>query len=471
MNATTVTDLCRITVISPTSFADLAVPTTTPVAELVPALLRHCDDRTLADRPAVLQTLGGAPLEPTDTIESSGVRDGDSLYLRPREDPMPSMVFDDLIDGVGATVEARPDTWGPNATATLCTTVAVIALGFGLAAGWWFGPSSALVSTSIGAALALLGAAAVATRLMDAGRTGFVLALAGCCYATLGGATTALTAGGQASGSFLELPRGWNVDAAVLLAGSTMLGVSSVLAAIATGRHIDVFVGLATAAVGAIGVGLTITSTGWSWEDTAATAIVVAVLAGPMLPPLSYRIAGLRPQDLPTDVDDLGSDLVEPIPGTEVVQRAQLADRVLSGMLIGTSVVVVVGMVGVARASGTAPVVLLVSVGAALLLRSRLLNGGRQKVATALAGTAVVVALVARFAAAFDGTERLLAAMGLAIAGGLLMLLAASRLPTMRWSPYWGRSADLLESLFAILLLPVLFSMLGVYATARGIGG
>jgi hypothetical protein len=57
----------------------------------------------------------------------------------------------------------------------------------------------------------------------------------------------------------------------------------------------------------------------------------------------------------------------------------------------------------------------------------------------------------------------------LVLAGGLTA--AALTVPGRRLLPYWGRAADILHSVLAAALIPVLLLDLGVYHALRGLVG
>jgi hypothetical protein len=75
------TEVCRITIDGPTGRADLALPVSTPLAALLPAMLRYVtaehDQRPGA--PWVLQRLGEEPLDLDGSPESLEHRHGDVL--------------------------------------------------------------------------------------------------------------------------------------------------------------------------------------------------------------------------------------------------------------------------------------------------------------------------------------------------------------------------------------------------------
>jgi hypothetical protein len=62
------------------------------------------------------------------------------------------------------------------------------------------------------------------------------------------------------------------------------------------------------------------------------------------------------------------------------------------------------------------------------------------------------------------------ATLGLLVLAGLL-LAAAHLLPGRRLLPYWGRAAEIIESLAAVAVLPVVLAVLDIYQYARALGG
>ncbi|WP_461028507.1 type VII secretion integral membrane protein EccD, partial [Streptomyces sparsus] len=132
MTDTQVAGLCRLTVRAPARTIDLAVPADVPVADLLPAVLGYAGD-DLAEKGIehggwVLQRLGGLPLDEERTLDSYDLRDGETVYLRPRTEALPEVHLDDLVDGISTTMNGRPHGWGPTAGRRTLCGVAVAAL-------------------------------------------------------------------------------------------------------------------------------------------------------------------------------------------------------------------------------------------------------------------------------------------------------------------------------------------------------
>ncbi|MFB9837080.1 type VII secretion integral membrane protein EccD, partial [Actinoallomurus acaciae] len=126
------TGLCRLTVRAPSKAIDLAVPADVPVADLLPAVLGYGGDDLgetgLEHEGWVLQRLGEAPLDQEATLESLGLRDGDTVYLRPRTEALPEVRLDDIVDGISTTMKESPHGWSPQTSRRLLRGLTLVAL-------------------------------------------------------------------------------------------------------------------------------------------------------------------------------------------------------------------------------------------------------------------------------------------------------------------------------------------------------
>ena len=95
---------CRLTVLTPGSRADVALPVDVPVADLVPMLMELLGEQGDPGRPVpwrLTGPTGGAPA-PGATLDDIGVLDGELLRLGPAAPPPPAPVFDDPVDALAA---------------------------------------------------------------------------------------------------------------------------------------------------------------------------------------------------------------------------------------------------------------------------------------------------------------------------------------------------------------------------------
>ena len=103
--ATGTTVFSRVTVVAPTTRIDLALPSDVSVADLLPMLLDMAREMTPDGGSRhggwVLAKLGeSAALDPSQSLSSQGVVDGDILQLRRRSDDPPPPLYDDVVDAL-----------------------------------------------------------------------------------------------------------------------------------------------------------------------------------------------------------------------------------------------------------------------------------------------------------------------------------------------------------------------------------
>ncbi|MFD6529923.1 type VII secretion integral membrane protein EccD [Streptomyces sp. NPDC060184] len=459
------TTVCRITVDGPGRSADLGVPFTVTVGALLPVLvdrLRADDDPD--DAGYVLQRLGGEPLDPAATAGSLGLRDGETLSLRRADDVLPPMFFDDLADGVAAVVGARPDRWRPELTRRLfvglgCLTLAVLAA-FVLSASALPAGSGREVTVECGviAVLLLAGCAVVSRSSAADPATVLVTGVAGWVFAALAGCAP------RGDGRVLSLPGRHEL----LLGGACAVAASLVL--FFAGRvPVKVFGALLVAALGAeIGSCLSI-SLDWDATTSATVVAVTMFVLSAIAPRVVLRLAGLRVPQLPRNADELQED-VEPRSRQDVERRVAAADTCLTLFTVGASVVYAVDLVLLTRRDTWFEWLLALALAGAVALRSRGVTETGQRVALALAGTLGLTLAVIRLLD--DGGTAARASRGvILLAAAALLLLAARRLPSVRLLPIWGHTADILEMVTAIALVPLLLQHLHVYWYFRSLAG
>ena len=456
-------DLCRLTVVAPSGVAEVAVPADVALGDLLPTLLSHAAD-SLPDAGLehdgwVLQRLGEPPLDEDQTPSGAGLRDGETLYLRPRSAGLPTLDFDDLIDGVSTAMRDRGDRWRDALTRRLFLGLTGVALGLGLGVLLLSGPAGARAVAAVAVAGVLLVSGAVASRALADVPAGVLLGVAALPYAGLAGL---LAPAGQTGGALLTGPNVLGAGAAAALV--------ALLAAAAIGVARPLF--LAAAVVSGFGAGsglLSTLTTLWAWRIS-AILVAVALAFMPMVPMLSFRLAGMQLPPLPTGAENLDQD-IEPVHGDTVIARARVADWYMVGLFGTVGAVTAVCLTLLARSTATTPHVLAGLVCVSLLLRSRVLVSGWQRLVLIAPATWGVGLLVVGFAAGAAPSTRTGAVLvGLVTVAGL-GLAGARLLPGRRLLPYWGRAADIGESLVGVSIVPAVLAALNVYGFARGLGG
>ncbi|MCL6674443.1 type VII secretion integral membrane protein EccD, partial [Streptomyces panaciradicis] len=182
MTDSAVAGLCRVTVQTSQRSVDLAVPSDIPFADLLPIVIGYAgeelEESGLEHGGWVVQRLGGAPLDLEATPQSLGLRDGDTLHLRPRVEALPEAHFDDLVDGMAGTLRERPYRWTERTTRwllrTLLATAPALALVVLALPG---GPVAVRAGAAAVIGLLLLAGAATASRSMADDGTAAAMAL------------------------------------------------------------------------------------------------------------------------------------------------------------------------------------------------------------------------------------------------------------------------------------------------------
>ncbi|MET9442309.1 type VII secretion integral membrane protein EccD [Streptomyces sp. NPDC006610] len=466
MSDNQVAGLCRLTVRAPARTIDLAVPADVPVADLLPAVLGYAGDDLeeagVEHGGWVLQRLGGEPMDEERTLDSFDLRDGETVYLRPRVEALPEVHLDDLVDGISTTLRDRPHGWTPAAGRAVLRGLAVAALVVGLvvlALPGGSGATRALCAAA--AALLLLAGAAAASRAVGDGGAGAVLGLMVVPYLALAGW---LLPGGDITGE-----HGQEMLGSRMLAASAAGAGGAVLALAAVAAYAALFLAPAVlAAFGALAAAVMLLA-GLAPHEVAGVTALAAVLLGAFVPSLSFRMAGLRMPPLPTNAQQL-QEGIEPHPTAVVATRSVLADGWMSALYGAVGLVCAGCLTVLARRSGLAEVFTALTLAVLLLLHARGLGNVWQRLFLVVPGAWGLALMV--FSAAQDAAPsgRLLTAAGLlAVTAGIA--IASWTVPGRRMVPYWGRGAELLHSAVAMALLPLVLWVLGVYGALRSLNG
>jgi type VII secretion integral membrane protein EccD len=197
----------------------------------------------------------------------------------------------------------------------------------------------------------------------------------------------------------------------------------------------------------------------------AVTMFVLSTVA----PRLVLRLAGLRVPQLPRNADELQED-VEPATEPVVARRVAAADAHLTLFTVGASVIYALDLVLLTRHSGWFDWLLALTLAAAVTLRSRSVTETGQRISLALSGTLGLI-LAVTWLLESGGTEARAFLVVLLLAAVALLLLAAGQLPSMRLLPIWGHTADILETVTALALVPLLLQVLHVYWYFRTLAG
>ncbi|RCW46739.1 type VII secretion integral membrane protein EccD [Halopolyspora algeriensis] len=462
--ATGTTVFSRVTVVAPKTRIDLALPADVSVADLLPMLLDMAHE-TAPDGGAqhggwCLAKLADAELDPSQTLASLGIVDGDMLQLRRKSDDPPPPLYDDVVD---ALAEAEPGSYRPwsketaarvgHAAGAMAMVASAVALGLAAAPeGFLFHIIAAV--TGLVVAIFATGIGAIVTRAYGASTTGTVISAAG-------GLPMAFVAG-------LNIVPGPDPRPALLLACALVLIFSSV-SIMVLGSGIVTFIAAATISAFAVVAFLVATLVNAATAAGVAAGAAAAGLAGiSLLPRMTIQLAKLPLPHVPGSSEDLREDsgLAD---YRQLERQSGLAHQYMTGMILGCGGTAALGAIIAASAPTIWGILLAVVVAAVLLLRGRNYANGSQALALLLNG--------------------LLAALGVTI--GLLLPMTTSPLDKLTWvfwpllllggasivfgvvfphrrfSPVQRRSVDILEAVLIALVLPLALGVMDVYMTIR----
>jgi type VII secretion integral membrane protein EccD len=457
--------LCRLTVRLQDRAIDLAVPVDIPVADLLPAVLQFAgtevEEAGIEHGGWVLQQLGRPPLDEEATLGSVELRDGEVLYLRPRAEAMPEAHFDDLIDGIATAMDRQRGQWTEQATRRLLRGMTGALLGAVLAAlllPGWAAPERTLAA--VACAVLLYAAAAAASRALGDSASAALLGCSAVPFLALAGWTVP---GGPTSGPLALEAYGFRL----LSAGAVATG-AAVLALVLVGTFQELFAATALCCAFAAVAGASAAGYELPIAHVAAVISLLAVTVGAFVPVIAFRAAGMQMRPLPTNPQQL-QEGIEPYPSEEITTRSATASSWMTALYTAVGAVCTVSLALLAREAGLAGTINGAVLALLLLLHGRNLGSTPQRLAVLLPGVCGAVLLVLGWATAQPGA-RVTVFVALVVATAVLAL-AIWLVPGRRMVPYWGRAAELLHSMAAIALLPLVLWTLGVYSRLRNMTG
>lgn len=473
--------LARISISAPQRRVDVALPEHVPLAELLPEVLRHAGEGLADDGERhggwLLRRGDGERLSPAQGLFAQGVRDGEVLYLVPAHAEWPELEYDDVVEAIAEGARRHGAAWSPATTRTATLVSAGVVLAVGLLALLEGGPSWTVAPyLALGVAVVLALGGVVASRAYGNGRAGGALGGYAMPYAFVGGAL--LVGNAEPVGVLPVLP--W-LGAPQALVGSVALLLTAVfgLVGVAAGRRLFA-AGLTVGALGAVSclLGYFVSARG-----TAAVLLSVLVCGIGVVPLLAIRFGKLPmpPVALPTGAQGAADftsasgggalDAAREVPDRATVLSAVArTEQFLTGMLIGHGVLCMAASLVLVTAGGTAGRLLVAVAAAALLLRSRLFVTTRQRLPLMVAGLVNFAMLGAALIwGSSDGTALVMVAAGMVLA--LIVVAAGATYSVRPPSPYLGRTADILDTLVVISVIPVACAVLDFYSRVRGLTG
>ena len=470
MAATQRAGLARVTVVAPHTRVDLALPHAATVAELLASLLRVTGEEAAGQYDSgggwVLSRFAAPPLDAGRTVESLAIRDGEVLYLSPKEHAQPTPVFDDIVDAVATTAGDPRRRWTPSTTRTAGLSTALLGLlaaatatGFALhAADISHSTAIATLAATGGVALALVAVAAVLSRAFGDAVAGGVSAAGSVALAVTAGAAATVVSGSSATGR------------ETLAAGGGAALVAVLLGLLAVGDFLALFVGAAFTALVATLVGLGASATGCEAQNAAAVTGALALGLQAMLPVIALRLARMPLPRLPADLTGQARD-DEALAGVDTLRRGRTAADLLAALLAADVLAVAASGVVLAVSGGTAARWLAGILALALVLRARTHPARGERGVLLLAGLVVAGTLAGVLTAEASPALRSGAALPALVVAGLLVLVTTVAGVGREPSPYWWRLLDLVEIVTLVAVVPVALAVPGAYGYMHGLGG
>ncbi|NKQ56333.1 type VII secretion integral membrane protein EccD [Amycolatopsis sp. K13G38] len=460
--ATGTTVFSRVTVVAPRTRIDVALPADIAVADLLPMLLDMANEAS-PDGGArhggwSLAKLGDSPLDPSRTLASLGVVDGELLQLRRRNENPPPPLYDDVVDAIA---DADPDSFRPWTKET-ANRIGHIAGGLGLfvaavalfTGGPLFGGNGLAAALTAGvAAIACVAVGATLVKGYQAEATGVVIAAAG-------GLPFAFVAG------FYAVP-GLTVRANLLL-GSGLVVIVAAAAIMIMGSGITTFIAAATAGVIGVLAFTVATLIAHPAAGIAAGTVAFSLAAISMLPRATIWLAKLPLPNVPGTAEELKEDTSYPDYAV-IERRTAVAHNYMTGLLIGCGSATAIAAIITATAPGAFGIITGVVATLVLLLRARSYANGAQAVALLTTGMVAGGGILIGWLSSQGTTGRLLwvfAALVIVAAGSLVVGVV---FPNQRFSPPLRRTVEIFEAVCIATVLPLALAVMDLYGTLRHI--
>lgn len=452
----------KVTVAAPSRRIDLALPERSPLAELLPGLLRHAGEQLPDDGVPnggwALTRADGTRLDRSKTLHALRVVDGEVLHLVPSRMDWPELEYDDLVDAIASGSARASSVWTPRHTRWAGFGASGVIAVLGLLAVILAGPYWLPALASLGVAVGLLAAGVALARAAGDAGAGAVLAALALPFAFAGGGL--LLAGGR---PLLQL------GAPHLLAACAALFLAAIAGLLGVVDKAALFAAAAT--IGLLGMLSGWAATNATVGGVGAAAIVagLGLILSSAFNSLSMWMARMPMPVLPRTTSDLLND--DPLPPRSSVYASVLrADALLTGLVWGLAVVAVMANALVIVGGGVSGVILSGILSIGFLLRARLYPIVRQRVALLCAGLGCLAGFTI---AIFAATSAYLLTVDLPV----VVLVAVCVALMARWqsthtmSPRLPRWAELFEILVVLAVVPVVCAVLGLYELVRGMAG
>lgn len=461
--------LSRVTIVSPRTRIDLALPSDVPLSDLLPTILHQAGEYYIDEAGDnggwILARLGEEAIDTGHSCSQLGISDGEMLYLNPADAAKPEIVFDDIIDAVATATEQRGNRWDYLATKRFSVGIGTAALAIGAVAILLTGHiASAIVGLSIAAIL--VGASALLSRAVGDSRAATYFGVTAVLYAGVGGLL--ITAEKGTSLFDLEEPH-------VLIAASAIL-LFSVLSMVAVGDMASAPVFIVTI-LGAVVLGISTALMLVIPHSTAATAAGIAaplaLVILPFAPSLSLSMAMVPTPQLPTTTEELKEGDAEAIDGKRILKLSEHAGNYLEALYSFAAVVGLISAIALAFSGEVPGLILATILSLVLLSRSRSVEDRAARIVMLTGGMGGLAAtLAAIFVASADSIlVRLTVILGALTLLTLIAMVYGLAVAGKKIAPTWGRALDIIEALLIVSILPLVGWVCDLYTIALSLRG
>jgi type VII secretion integral membrane protein EccD len=198
--------------------------------------------------------------------------------------------------------------------------------------------------------------------------------------------------------------------------------------------------------------------------------VAPALALTPLIPAVSFRLARVILPEVPRDEQDLRRDTLA-VDGAQMLARTAAADRFVTGAAAAIGLVAAAAEGALAFARGWLGLTMCAVLACVLLLRSRLFRGRAQRLWLLVPGYGGLVLLAAGALRGAGQGQHLALALGPLLAGTVLVTWVGLWLAGHRPSPFWGRAADITDTVLIVSLLPLALGVAGVFGHLRGLHG
>jgi len=405
-----------------------------------------------------LAKLGESALDPSRTLASLGVIDGELLQLRKRNENPPPPLYDDVVDAIA---ESDPNSFKPWTKETahrighfaggLALIVAALTL---FMSGSLYGGSALGAAITAGvSAIAFITIGAVLVKYYNAGTTGILIAAAG-------GLPMAFVAG------FYLVP-GVSIRANLLLANGLVV-IFAAVSIMVIGAGITTFIAVATAGFLGIGAFTVATLVAHPAAGIAAGTAAISLALISILPRATIWLAKLPLPYVPGNAQELKEDTGFP-DYAAIEHRTDIAHSYMTGLLTGCGAAVAISSIIASTAPSVFGMILAIVATLVLLLRARSYANGSQAIALLVSGMVSAGGILIAWLWREDPMGRLLWVFAILVVVAAGSLLVGVVFPNQRFSPPLRRTVEIIEAIGIATVLPLALAVMDLYATLRHI--